>query len=418
VRILVVSNLYPPDIIGGYEVACAQMVAELKHRGHEVRVLTATPWSDLPADSTVKRLLRLDGMSDDEIMPSDRRGVSVRAMLVDSHNVELLHQQMVEFEPEVVDVWNLTGVGGLALLLALELSGLPWVLHLGDALPLHLTGMAGPSRRRFAKLLMERLSGSWIVCSQGLLDEIAAGGAAPVGRVTLAPGWISGARVETRAEWFAGGRVLHCVYAGRLAEEKGVDIALDALGQLKREGLAAEIEFDIIGAGPVAHQLEYQAGKLGLTGQVRFRGQLAHADVLESLREADVLLFPTAIREPFGIVPLEAAGYGCVPIVTAGCGITEWLVDGVELIAVPRTATAFAEALRDIVGGNVDLGAIGRRGQSVVWRDFGIGGVATHVEAELALAIDSPRRPAVPWEDIGRMARIGEVLADRLVHQG
>jgi glycogen synthase len=416
VRILVVSNLYPPDIIGGYEVACHQMVAELEQRGHEVRVLTATPWSDLPVNGTEKRLLRLEGLSDADILASDRRGVSVRAMLVDSHNVELLHQQVVEFEPDVVYVWNLTGVGGLGLLLAVELSSLPWVLHLFDSLPLHLTGMAGESRRRFATLLMDRLNGSWIACSQGLLSEIAAGGAVPAGRATLAPGWISGARVETRTEWFAGGRVLRCVYVGRLTEEKGVDIALDALGQLRREGVA-EIEFDIIGAGPAGQHLDYQAGKLGLTEQVHFRGQLAHADVLERLREADVLLFPTAIREPFGIVPLEAAGYGCVPIVTAGCGITEWLVDGVELIALPRTALAFADALRDIVGGNVDLGAIGRRGQAVACRDFGIGGVANHVEAELALAIASPRKPAVPWEDIGRMARIGEVLADRLMYQ-
>ncbi|WP_163360424.1 glycosyltransferase family 4 protein, partial [Klebsiella aerogenes] len=45
-RILFLTNLYPPVILGGYEIACAQTAEALKKRGHEVRVLTS--WSHLP----------------------------------------------------------------------------------------------------------------------------------------------------------------------------------------------------------------------------------------------------------------------------------------------------------------------------------------------------------------------------------
>ena len=38
-KILVLSNLYPPDFIGGYEIACAQVVDALRGRGLDVRVL-------------------------------------------------------------------------------------------------------------------------------------------------------------------------------------------------------------------------------------------------------------------------------------------------------------------------------------------------------------------------------------------
>ena len=42
VRILVISNLYLPYHIGGYELVCADVVDALRERGHELRVLTSS----------------------------------------------------------------------------------------------------------------------------------------------------------------------------------------------------------------------------------------------------------------------------------------------------------------------------------------------------------------------------------------
>src|SRR5579859_3736774 len=41
-KILVVTNLYPPHHVGGYELGCRDIVEQLRRRGHEVRVLTST----------------------------------------------------------------------------------------------------------------------------------------------------------------------------------------------------------------------------------------------------------------------------------------------------------------------------------------------------------------------------------------
>ena len=40
-RILVITNLYPPLYLGGYELKCRLHVEELKRRGHDVLVLTS-----------------------------------------------------------------------------------------------------------------------------------------------------------------------------------------------------------------------------------------------------------------------------------------------------------------------------------------------------------------------------------------
>ena len=42
-KILVLTNLYPPDLHGGYELGCKQVVDSLLARGHEVRVVTIAP---------------------------------------------------------------------------------------------------------------------------------------------------------------------------------------------------------------------------------------------------------------------------------------------------------------------------------------------------------------------------------------
>ena len=40
-RLLVISNLFPPHVLGGYEIVCAQVCEELARRGHRITVLTS-----------------------------------------------------------------------------------------------------------------------------------------------------------------------------------------------------------------------------------------------------------------------------------------------------------------------------------------------------------------------------------------
>src|SRR4051794_26459047 len=58
-KILVLSNLYPPDFIGGYEIACAQVVDALRRRGHDVHVLTTAPRTPVDEVPHVRRQFQL-----------------------------------------------------------------------------------------------------------------------------------------------------------------------------------------------------------------------------------------------------------------------------------------------------------------------------------------------------------------------
>ena len=199
-----------------------------------------------------------------------------------------------------------------------------------------------------------------------------------------------------------------------MIEEKGIGILIDTFAQLRDEG-RTDITIDIWGEGRDGPLMAARVLERDLSGVFRFRGVAPQEVLLPELGSYDVMVFPTYLREPFGFAPLEAAARGCVPLVSAGCGITEWLVDGVHLLTAPRDASSFAEALRKVLGGAVDLPSIGRRGQAIALGDFHIDVIAPRVEAILADAIERRTQAPLSWLEIGRLARIAEVLADRLV---
>ena len=61
-KILVISNLYPPYAIGGYEERCRQVIDCLRANGHQIRVLTSTHGvAGEQQDEHVHRRLRIHG---------------------------------------------------------------------------------------------------------------------------------------------------------------------------------------------------------------------------------------------------------------------------------------------------------------------------------------------------------------------
>lgn len=415
-RILTVSNLYPPERFGGWELQCKQMVDELRRRGHEVRVLTSTPrvFEQGTDEAGVERLLRLEESWDPALIGTDAPSRRARRALVDPHNVEILHQQVETFAPDVVYVWNLLGLGALAMLLALQKRRIPWAVHLGDALPLNFASVAFGAHRRFARLLFPLLEGTWISCTQALLDENGAGDAVVRGNVVTLPNWISGPRPALRDRWYEPGSTLRCAYSGQIITLKGIGIILESVAALVAEG--RRIEVDLYGDGLQRFQYESMALELGLRHVVRFHGQVPQETVMAALGEHDVFLFPTESREPFGCAPLEAAAAGCVPLVTGGAGICEWLVSGVHLLTVRRDTVDVTQTLRQILDGTVPLAPIGRRGQRLVRDDFHVDVMADTVAALLAAEAEQPHgSPEMSWRDIGRWARLTELLADSLI---
>ena len=112
-------------------------------------------------------------------------------------------------------------------------------------------------------------------------------------------------------EFLAGDRPT-VVYYGKLIENKGVQVLLEAV-----RALAARTV--IVGFGDYRAELEVQAEGL----DALFTGPLEHRHLVHLLALADVAVVPSIFPEAFGMVAAEAAAAGCPPIVANHSGLAE-----------------------------------------------------------------------------------------------
>ena len=425
-KILVISNLYPPDFIGGYELCCSQMVDGLRDRGHHVRVLTTAPRTPCQRVEHVVREMELANCYDPFIVlhaqPVTRQTAAGRAAVANAHNVHVLIDNLRRFQPDVVYLWNLLGIGGLGLVGSLEYLNIPWVWHLEDCAPRLLCSLRDEELPGLAAALGQYLSGSYLAVSDRVVNEIEAGGVKLKGQVELVPNWVLGARPGARSRFYRPGELLRVVSAGQMGRHKGIHLLIEAAALVRARG-HENFRIDLYGkVGDLS--VAPLPREHGVEDLVTFKGACSQEDLLARYAryEYDLFAFPTWAREPFGCAPVEAAAYGTVMVMSESCGVGEWFVDRVHCLKVARTADAFADVLIAVLEGRLDLKPIGRRASAVVWRDFRREVLLPPVEEALARAAGRGRAADWPsettaYEDVYRMALMADKLTEALVQE-
>jgi glycosyltransferase involved in cell wall biosynthesis len=125
----------------------------------------------------------------------------------------------------------------------------------------------------------------------------------------------------------------YALAAGRLVEEKGLDVAAQA-------AMAAGVPLRIAGEGPELARLR----ALARDGDVRFLGRLDREALAAERRGAAVLLAPSRIDDPCPMTVVEALADG-VPVLASDRGGLPELV-GSDGVLPARDVPAWVEALR------------------------------------------------------------------------
>jgi glycosyltransferase involved in cell wall biosynthesis len=417
-KILVISNLFPPDFLGGYELGCAQMVEALRQRGHDVMVVTSeSSNASKVSHGSVARALTLSPIYNIDYGYSGhaalREHVHLSSSIINQANVHSLADIIDDYAPDLAYLWNLLGLGGLGILALLKHLSVPWVWHIMDIVPRLLCGLGGDALPPLAREFGVLGDGTYIVCSTRVAEENRWGGVTLGPRVHLLPNWVTDGGSEGRTDFFSGGELRLMNAVGVLGEHKGTHILIGAAARLHDLGYA-NFRIDMYGRD-VDPRFRAMLYKHDVADVVRFVGSRAQPDLLELYPEYDVFAFPTWAREPFGFAPLEAAAFGCVPLISADCGIAEWLVDGVHCLKADRTVDAFADGIVQILRGEIDLVAMGRRTQAVVRRDFGLDALMPRIERVLYDAASQPKAPARDAAEFNRLARFADGLLPSLL---
>jgi glycosyltransferase involved in cell wall biosynthesis len=128
-----------------------------------------------------------------------------------------------------------------------------------------------------------------------------------------------------QSEFTAG--PLRLLFLGNVIRRKGLDWVLQELALLPPESW----QLDVVGSLGVepayAAALQDQVHRMGAEGQVRFHGALSDAETAVQLQASQVLVVPSSY-EGFGIVYLEAMGFGVVPVGSTLGAAGEIIEDG------------------------------------------------------------------------------------------
>jgi glycosyltransferase involved in cell wall biosynthesis len=272
-RILVGSYHFSPDI-GGIETASALLATEFAGKGHDVRLVTET--ARLDAEPWPFAVIR---------RPSPAR------LLKELWWCDLFYQNNISLQT----LW------------AAFLVSKPWVVT-------HQTWISGVDGTMGWQDPLKRLLlhfGSNVAVSQAIAEKI------PVPSVIVGNPY----RADLFKPLSGRPRDRELVFLGRLVSDKGLDLLIEALGGLRREGLAPRLT--VIGNGPEEAAMRNLATARGVAEQIDFAGQRTGPELAELLNAHQIMVAPSRWPEPFGIVALEGIGCGCVVVGSEGGGLRE-----------------------------------------------------------------------------------------------
>jgi colanic acid/amylovoran biosynthesis glycosyltransferase len=157
------------------------------------------------------------------------------------------------------------------------------------------------------------------------------------------------------------------VTVGRLCEQKGQLLLVQAAAKLKRAGL--DFELVLVGDGPLRGDLESLIEAEQLQDRVRITGWATGSIVQEEIEQARALVLPS-FAEGLPVVLMEALARGRPVISTYVAGIPELVRDGECGWLVPAgSVDATAEAMRRVLETSAArLTEMGRNGNARVRR--------------------------------------------------
>jgi glycosyltransferase involved in cell wall biosynthesis len=151
------------------------------------------------------------------------------------------------------------------------------------------------------------------------------------------------------------------VCVGRLAEQKGQLLLIEAASRLKRDGVRFEII--LVGDGGMREEIESQIARHGLSEQVRITGWKTNTEVRDEILASRAMILPS-FAEGLPVVVMEALALRRPVISTYVAGIPE-LVDVAKCgYLVPAgSVEELARAMKEVLGTSVEvLRAMGREG--------------------------------------------------------
>jgi glycosyltransferase involved in cell wall biosynthesis len=385
-RILICTNVYPPNFIGGAELVAHYQGKHLVDAGHEVQVFTG---NHQPKKGKRHDLLteKYDGLTVHRI---NLVGEDFQPTFVNfsHHRVEQHFTQLLEnFRPDVVHCHNIIGLSVSILTIAKEF-GAKVVLTLHDFwgfcfkntimkkdgvtctdytscyecqpfiedgdnrhIPIRM-------RQDYLKLAMMSVD-AFVSPSQYLADTYIDAGF-PRDKMHVVWNGIDVGKFDTIKRNLSNG-VLRFSFFGHFGKHKGIHTLLNALELIKKPEC---IQINLIGEGDQRPFYEQQLQENGFSHVVRFWGKIENSQVGRAYAETDVLVLPSIWPENQPVSITEAMACGIPVLASDMGGMPELVVDGFNgFIFEAGNAADLAEKIDRLIADPVLAASLGKNGQ-------------------------------------------------------
>ncbi len=358
-RLLFLSNFYPPASRGGYEQWCQEVTEGLRGRGHQVLVLTSRHGQDRlkePDPIWVRRELHLE-MEFISLRNGLQFFTSRKAR--ERENLDRLRRLVEEFAPDAILIWGMWNLPRSTPALAEAMMPGRVVYYMGDywptlpsqyefywQAPARTWATAFPkfllrpiARRMLAREKRPEPGFAYVIFPTAFMrDEFRRRGLSPQ-ETKIIYGAIDTSLYQFRngsSGEQQGGR-LSLLYVGRLTQEKGVHTAIQAVGDLVHRHGYHHLSLAVVGTGEPDYEahLHHLVRHHEVESFVTCLGAQPKESLPKLYGEADVLLFTSIWPEPFGRVLIEAMASGVVVIGTSCGGAGEILVHNENALVFP-----------------------------------------------------------------------------------
>jgi glycogen(starch) synthase len=410
-RILAISNLYPPFFLGGYEIRCQQVVDELRARGHYIVVLTSTyrlDGRDALGETHVQRKIATYRFGDSSNRSIWRYGLG---LWMDARRLAVLIRAE---QPDLIYLWNMGGLPN-TLISCVQHTELPvvvdvsdyWLRDLQDRWVAFWQHMPMSPIKRSVKALLKRgmsrltsleiprLDYRYMYFTSHALKEAYLSLGFPVSHAPIIYCGIPVQRFAVERDRIRP--PLKALYVGRVEQAKGVHTAIEAIGLLTQCNELPAISLTVVGE-PLDSQYEVRlldlVKRYQITEQVRFLGRLPYRAMPDMYRGHDVLLFPS-LWDAFALTILEAMASGLVVVGTITGGSKEILEEGQNALTfAPGNAQALADQLHRLLSDPALSQRLATHGQQLVRQRFSLEAMVDQIEAMLVRAV-SEHSPGV-----------------------
>lgn len=340
-KILAISNIFPPDFIGGYELGALDFVQGLQKKNHEVRVITSNLLHDdkkILSHLNVHRTLTIKTDYNYETLSTQEKLLD--GLFYIPENIRTLSHHIIDQQPDCIICFNLHGLGTFSILSFLQSLNITTYIYFMDN-PFAAIKLIYDAYNKYFEIFPSILQNTIypIYLSQNIESEIKNHIGFNINNGVYIP---NHHKLTTETYLNKKNNRLNMIYSSRITSHKGIFILLEAIYQLKE--YIHDMKLDIYGDGEIESVIKFIEEK-NLHDTVNIKGTINKEDLQLLYKNYSILPLPTWHREPGPYVVAEAAACGCIPVMSGGIGAAEYFIHEYDCIKCNRDTKSFRNAL-------------------------------------------------------------------------